>query len=124
MSMCKMLLSINPEHVDNIMSGIKKYEFRKVLCKAGVDKIVIYSTSPIMRVVGEAEVLGVIVDSPNKVWQLTAEFSGITKGFFDSYFQSKEKAVAYKLGKVKRYKKPLTLADIGISFAPQSFIYI
>ena len=41
--MCKMLLSINPEHVANILSGKKKFEFRKVRCKEDVDKIVIYA---------------------------------------------------------------------------------
>ena len=26
---CKVLMSINPEHVDNIMSGKKVFEYRK-----------------------------------------------------------------------------------------------
>lgn len=52
--MCKILLSINPNHVENIFNGTKKYEFRKVECKKPVDKIIIYSTSPIKKVVGEA----------------------------------------------------------------------
>jgi len=51
--MCKMLLSINPEHVENILRGGKTYEYRKILCKRKVDKIVIYSTCPVKRVVGE-----------------------------------------------------------------------
>ena len=122
--MCKMLLSINPEHVENILNGNKQFEFRKIKCKSNVDKIVIYSTSPVMRVVGEVEVLEVIVNTPDEVWELTAEFSGITKLFFDKYFENKDKAVAYRLGKVKKYKVPLKLADFGISFAPQSFVYI
>ena len=122
--MCKMLLSINPEHVENILNGNKQFEFRKIKCKSNVDKIVIYSTSPVMRVVGEVEVLEIIVDTPDEVWELTAEFSGITKHFFDVYFENKEKAVAYRLGKVKKYKEPLKLMDFGISFAPQSFVYI
>ncbi len=27
--MCAILLSINPNHVENILNGSKKYEFRK-----------------------------------------------------------------------------------------------
>ncbi|NLI93032.1 MAG: ASCH domain-containing protein [Peptococcaceae bacterium] len=122
--MCKMLLSINPEHVENILNGNKQFEFRKIQCKSDVDKIVIYSTSPVMRVVGEAEVLDVLVDTPDKVWQMTAELAGITKDFFDKYFENKKKAVAYRLGKVQKYQKPLELSDFGINFAPQSFVYI
>lgn len=26
-------MSINPEHVENILSGVKRYEFRKVRCR-------------------------------------------------------------------------------------------
>jgi len=119
-----MLLSINPEHVENILNGNKQFEYRKIKCKSEVNKIVIYSTSPVMRVVGEVEVLGVIVDKPDEVWEITSEFAGITKKFFDKYFENKEKAVAYRLGKVIKYQKPLKLSDFGISFAPLSFVYI
>ena len=50
--MCVILLSINPNHVENILNGTKRYEFRKKVCKRHVDKILIYSTTPIMKVVG------------------------------------------------------------------------
>ena len=63
--MCKLLMSINPEHVENILSGEKRYEFRKTRCKEHVDTILIYSTSPVMKIVGEVEVKGIIKDSPN-----------------------------------------------------------
>ena len=39
--------------LENILNGTKKYEFRKKACKRHVDKILIYSTNPIMRVVGK-----------------------------------------------------------------------
>ena len=119
-----MLLSINPEHVENILSGVKRYEFRKVRCRLDVDKMLIYSTAPVMLVVGEAEIETVIEDEPEKVWKMTAKYSGINKDYFDRYFREKEKAVAYKLGKIIKYLEPLKLSDFGINFAPQSFVYI
>lgn len=122
--MSKILLSINPEHVQNILSGSKKYEFRKVKCKENVQKILIYATHPIMKVVGEVDVLKIIEERPERVWEQTADFSGITREFFDKYFENKEKAIAYQLGEVRKYKSPKKLIDFGISFAPQSFIYI
>lgn len=124
MLMCKMLLSINPEHVENIMNGNKQFEFRKVRCRSDVDKIIIYSTSPVMKVVGEAEVVDVVVGFPEQVWDKTSEYAGISKKFYDLYFQNKDKAVAYHLGKVKKYEEPKMLADFGVNFAPQSFIYL
>lgn len=122
--MSKMLLSINPEHVENILNGTKQYEFRKVRCRSNIDKMLIYSTSPVMMVVGEAEIIDVIEDEPEEVWQITFNLAGITKRFFDQYFEGKEKAVAYQLGEVKRYTEPLKLSHFGINFAPQSFVYI
>jgi len=119
-----MLLSINPQHVENILSGVKRYEFRKVRCRPDVDKMLIYSTAPVMMVVGEAQIVGIIEDKPEKVWELTANYSGIDKSFFDQYYREKDKAVAYKLGKIKKYLEPLKLSDFGISFAPQSFVYV
>jgi len=65
--MCSILLSINPQHVDNILKGQKSYEFRKTLCKQKVDKILIYSTSPVMKVVGEAEVETVLKGEPDYI---------------------------------------------------------
>jgi len=119
-----MLLSINPQHVENILNGQKKFEFRKVRCRADVDNIVLYATSPIMQIVGEADVIEIIQDSLDVVWEITSEYAGISRRFYDEYYQGKDKAVAYKLGKVKRYERPLQLSDLGIGFAPQSFVYI
>lgn len=122
--MCKILLSINPEHVENILNGSKKVEYRKVKCRRDVDRILIYSTSPVMKVVGEAVVLKVLEGLPDNVWQLTSQYAGITRNFFDKYYEDKSKAVAFKLGKVTKYKEPLSLSDLGINSAPQSFIYL
>lgn len=122
--MCKILLSINPEHVENIISGKKKFEFRKTRCRSSIDKIIIYATSPVMRIVGEAVVKNTIIDIPEKVWDLTSKHSGLSKSFFDKYYLNKEYAVAYELSNVQLYKKPLKLEDLGLSYAPQSFVYI
>lgn len=122
--MTKMLLSINPEHVENILLGVKKYEYRKVRCKDNINKIVIYCTFPIMKVVGEVDILDIIDDSPSVVWDMTADQSGISKEYYNRYFNNRTHAVAYKLGKVCKYDKPIVLSDLGVTTAPQSFIYI
>ena len=119
-----MLLSINPEHVENILNGNKQFEFRKIRCRANVDKIVIYATSPIMKVVGEVDVINIISDIPERVWQLTSEFAGISKQFYDKYYKDKKIAIAYHLGDIVKYEEPLSLEAFGISYAPQSFVYL
>ncbi len=122
--MCKILLSVNPEHVENIFNGTKEYEFRKVRCKGTVDKIIIYSTAPVMQVVGEAKVETVLEDTPEAIWEKTKKKAGIDKYFFQKYYEGKLRAFAYKLGDVIRYDRPKDLSYYGITAAPQSFVYI
>ena len=120
----KMLLSINPQHVENILNGTKRFEFRKVKSRREVRFIVIYSTAPVGHVVGEVEVIGTLDGSPSDVWEYTSAHSGISKQFFDEYFSGRQRAFAYELGEVSVYEQPKTLMELGISSAPQSFVYV
>lgn len=122
--MCNMLISINPEHVENIFNGSKKYEYRKIRCKQDIDKIIIYSTYPIMKVVGEAKVEEILEDSPDNIWEETKKYSGIDLRFYQKYFKDRSKAIAYKLTNIKKYNDPRDLSSYGIKAAPQSFIYV
>lgn len=120
----KIIISINPEHVENILNGTKKYEYRKIAAKKDISSIIIYETTPIKRIVAEAEIIEVLMFEPEILWDKTKDASGISKEFFDDYFQNREIAYAYKLGKVKKYEIPKTLNDYGIKAAPQSFVYV
>lgn len=122
--MCKLLMSINPEHVNNILAGKKRFEYRKVKCREHIDSIVIYSTAPVMKVLAEVEVTDIIEGPPQSVWDQTFSAAGIDKTFFDKYYQGKSTAVAYVLGHITKYRKPLCLSDFGIKTAPQSFVYV
>lgn len=93
-------------------------------CKKPIEKMLIYATAPIMQVVGEADIREVLVDDPEEIWNRTNEFSGITKDFFDTYYKGRNKAVAYKVENVEKYIQPKTLEDFGVSYAPQSFVYL
>ncbi len=120
----KIIISINPIHVENIIKGIKKYEYRRIAAKQDISSIIIYETTPIKRVVAEVEIVDVLEMTPEELWQLTKSESGIDKVFFDAYFKNKQIAYAYKLGAVKVFDEPRLLVDYGIKNAPQSFVYI
>ncbi len=120
----KILISINPEHVQNIIAGVKKYEYRKIAAKQDISSIIIYETTPIKRIVAEAEIIDVLELPPEELWNQTKNESGISKAFFDKYFDNRTVAYAYKLGKIKVYDTPKTLMDYGIKAAPQSFVYV
>ena len=122
--MCTILLSINPEHVENIMGGKKTVEYRKTRCRHPVDRIVIYSTYPVMRVVGEATVEAVMEGEPALIWAQTSKMAGITKEYFDKNYENRCKAIAYRLGEITKYERTYSLSEMGIRSAPQSFIYI
>ena len=122
--MSTILLSIHPKFVDKIMTGEKKFEFRRVIAKRNPNKIIIYSTSPVCKVIGEAEVEDIIIDNPEKVWKETKKFSGVEKEFYVEYFDNRDLAVAYKLKNVIKYISPSDLKDFGIKVAPQSFVYV
>ena len=120
----RILISINPEHVKNIVNGTKKFEYRKIAAKQDISSIIIYETTPIKRVVAEAEIIEVLENSPEELWKQTRDASGISKEFFDRYFNGREVAYAYKLGEIKVYEQPKPLSDYGVKAAPQSFVYV
>lgn len=121
----KVLLSIKPEFVEKIFAGTKKYEFRKTLFKkANVTKVIIYASSPVKRVVGEFTIENILSDDVNTIWEQTKKDSGITKDFYNSYFDKKQRANAIKIGHLTKYKKARLLSDYNINQAPQSFCYI
>lgn len=122
--MSTILLPIKPKYVDKILNKTKLYEYRKVVCKRELDKIIIYSTYPIKKVVGEVKVEKVISSSPLLLWEETKEYSGISEYEYFKYFKGKSVAYAYKLGEVIIYKKQKTLNEIGINYSPQSFVYL
>ena len=77
-----------------------------------------------MKVVASVAVLGVLKETPSKLWQKTKDFSGISFEKYSAYFSQKEFAYAYQLGEVKKFKKAKDLSEYGITAAPQSFVYI
>lgn len=120
----KIVISINPEHVENIINGSKKFEYRTKAAKSDVKKVLIYETVPVKKIVAEAEIEEVLMLPPEELWEQTKNQSGISKSFFDAYFNGRSVAYAYKLGKVKVYEQPKELIDFGLKSAPQSFVYI
>lgn len=120
----KVLLSIKPEFAFKIFDGTKRFEFRKVIFKnPDVKTVVVYASSPVQQVIGEFEIDGIISDSPTDVWEKTKNFSGITKSFFNKYFENREVAHAIKIKEVKRYENPLCL-DVFNVVPPQSYVYL
>lgn len=120
-----VLLSIKPEFAEKIFDGTKKYEYRKCVFKRpGIEKVVVYVSSPIKKVLGEFTIDDVLEDGVESVWEKTSQFSGISEAFYFGYFRHRDTAYAIKIGRTKRYKTAKELSDYNIRTAPQSFAYI
>ncbi|HJA56682.1 MAG TPA: ASCH domain-containing protein [Candidatus Bacteroides intestinigallinarum] len=121
----KVLLSIKPEFAYKIFDGTKKYEFRKSIFKrTDVRKIIVYASAPIKKVIGEFTIEDILNDEVDLIWEQTYQHSGITRSFYQSYFENKEKAYAIKIGQTTRYERTKNLSDYNILVAPQSFVYL
>lgn len=120
----KIVISINPEYVKKIISGEKKYEYRTKAAKQDVDKIIIYETTPVKKIVAEAEILDVLEMSPEDLWKETHKESGVSKKIFSQYFKDRKVAYAYKLGQITVYDTPFEISEFGLKNAPQSFVYL
>ncbi|WP_288206712.1 ASCH domain-containing protein [uncultured Parabacteroides sp.] len=122
----KILLSIKPEFVKEIFSGKKKFEYRKsIFTNKKVTSVIVYSTMPVGKIVGEFTIETVLVDKPQILWKKTSEYSGISKKFFDEYFAGRDQAYAIKIGTLLPYDNPINPYEKWNSFVPpQSFRYI
>lgn len=120
-----VILSIKPEYVSKIFAGVKKYEYRKVLFKKDIDIVYIYASKPISKIVGQFRIANIICDTPAEVWEKTKEYGGVTKNFFDRYYDGDERSIAIQLSHVKEFKTPIDIKSVRDSIkAPQSFRYI
>lgn len=122
----RVLLSVKPQFAAAILSGEKKFEFRRVVfSRPDVTTVVLYASSPVCKVVGEfslAEILSLRIEA---LWRATKHAGGIDRSFFYDYFSGRSTGHALKVKKAKRYRSPLCLRrDVGMLRPPQSFAYL
>lgn len=122
----KVLLSIKPQYAELILSGKKRFEFRRQIYKnPAVSTVVIYVTKPVGKVVGEFTIREIHHGTPKDLWTLTKAASGIDPNSYKAYFEGKSMAFAIEVDKVTKYKRPMNLKDLLPSGCPpQSFAYL
>jgi predicted transcriptional regulator len=119
----KVLLSVKPKYVEKIMSGDKRYEFRKTIWKKKINEVYIYSTTPEKKIVASFTYDKVIKEDPQTLWEFYHEESGLTQGEFFDYFRGIKKGYAIPIKELKPFDPPLELSLNNIR-PPQSFRYI
>lgn len=119
-----IILPIKSNFAKKILSGDKIYEYRKKICSKNIDKIYLYETSPIQRIVGECDVIALYCMEKERMWKKTRNNSGISKEFFDEYYKNDYWAKTYVLNNPQTYVIPKKLIDFNIKYIPQSYVYI
>ncbi len=116
-----VVMSIKPQFADQILAGTKRVEFRKQPIPSDVGLVVIYSTLPVGRVVGEFTIKEQIRESPDALWDMFRDVAGIDEQNFFAYYQDREFGVAILIDRVEAYQPTLSLRDVGLSSPPWSF---
>lgn len=122
-----VLLSIKPKYVKAMIKGNKKYEFRKSIWKTKkkINRVYIYSSAPIKKIIGIFTIKDIIEDNPSNLWIKFGEFSGIQEDEFFNYFKSSKKAFAIEIDAIEIFKKPIDpFREFSNFKPPQSFYYI
>lgn len=119
-----VVLSLHPIHAHAILDGRKTVEFRRSRIPADAQRVVIYATSPVMKVLGTAVVSGFKKAAPTTIWRNYRKQGNVSKAFFDAYFSGTTQARCYVLESPRRFDVELPLNAFGISSPPQSFAYV
>jgi type I restriction enzyme S subunit len=121
-----VILSIRPKYAELILSGAKRYEFRKsIFSNKHIDEAYIYETSPIKKIIGAFNIGNIIRDSPNDLWDQFGHLSGMNEADFFDYFQDIKIGFAIEIKNVEIFGPPLDPKEQIPGFnPPQSFCYL
>jgi predicted transcriptional regulator len=121
----KVLLSIKPEFALKIFNGSKKFEFRRSIFKnRDIKQVIVYASSPVGKIIGEFEIEDILHDELPILWSKTKNHSGTSEENLRKYFSGKSKGYAIQIKNAELYDEPKPLDSLGISTAPQSFMYV
>lgn len=120
-----VLLPIQPRYASAIADGGKSVEFRKSKFRERVSHVVVYSSSPIKKVLGYFPVTEISEMSPQMLWRRYKSQGGIDYKSFKEYYSGAYTGVAISIPEFFHLKKPAQLSDINPTLkAPQSFLYL
>ena len=123
-----LFISIKPEFIEKILNGTKTIELRKSAPNIKKnDLIILYSTSPVMSIMGTCRVNEVVTAGPFKLWKDYSCFMGIDEKRYFDYFDGRDLAVGILLKEVEKMEEVIPLSLIRNKFKnfhpPQAFRY-
>ena len=121
-----ILISLEPRHAENILSGRKRVELRKRPMNVHIGTTVwIYAKLQVGSVVGKARVSAVHAATPASIWRRFGKDTGVSKQEFSAYYGDATQAVVLVLEATKRFERAISLAHLrettGAFYPPQFF---
>lgn len=120
-----VLMSIKPQYAMAIASGEKMIEFRKRPLAKSVNRIYVYASAPLKRIIGYFDVSDVVCDTPTALWNCFSSIGCIEKKNYFDYYSNNEYAYGIKIKQyhaLNKCKNPVMFS--GSFTPPQSFMYI
>lgn len=123
------ILAVRPKYAEQIFSGAKTAELRRLCPKVAEGGLVlVYVSSPIKSLVGGFRVDEVLVERPHKLWPKVRFRSGITREEFEAYYSGAQVGYGILFSKVWRLQNPLSLHDLRALWPdfhpPQNYCYL
>ncbi len=121
-----VLLSLKPEFAARILSGEKRFEFRRTRFRCRVvTAALMYSNSTQRRIVGAFEIGGIHEASPKRLWTRYRSVAGINECAFFEYFEGLDRGYAIEISRVLRFVPAIDPKTAFPGFVPpQSFRYL
>lgn len=122
-----VLLSIRPKYAEAIVEGKKLFEFRKVMFKDNsVDRVYLYATKPLGKVIGSFKVGEIICREPKLLWEELGHLSGINSSEeFFKYFENSSVGFAIEIKDLEVFQESIVPQEFIADFIPpRSFKYI
>ncbi|MFZ5828264.1 MAG: hypothetical protein ACOY94_28495 [Bacillota bacterium] len=120
-----VFLPLKPQYAKGVMTGAKRYEFRKTRFGHNPSMAVIYATTPIKKVLGYCTVEQVIHGNPADLWNTCSREGGIAEADYWAYYAGRTGGYALRLGEVFVFPTPVRIGEALPGFAiPQSFRYL
>jgi len=110
----QLLMSMKPEFADRIMRRKKTVELRRKFSTRWIGhRINIYASAPVMGLMGEARIAGVVVNKPEMIWDRFHDQIGCSRPEFDAYVAGTDEVYAIELDEVRPYLEGVSLGQIS-----------
>ena len=120
----KLLISIKPKYVEQIMLGNKTFELRRRFTSKDIDSMLIYRTRDEMKIVGEVHIKKVHKLKLPELWKMVKGKSFVSKEEFYAYYENLTEGYAIELDEINHYDNYVSLKEYGVKRPPQSYMFV